>query len=254
MYEMQARANRQKQKANPPKFHGRAEEDLELWLFHIEEHFAAYTAEQNSNDSRFVDMEVPFLGVDVMAWYREFKHAMGSNPRTWPLFKHQIRARYRDSDYEFKLLTKMHDLQVTTTQQKYSTKFTQLLSMSSISMPEIVKRWFYQKNLRSDTSSYVSQHFPLTLKNTIDHAQRFEDAREQPRSKPSSVSGLPKPNRKDNRYQQVKGRYSDAKAQNPPKPITTLGGCTPDPTCFTCGVKGHKSPECPRRGTGASKN
>ncbi|GMF36747.1 unnamed protein product [Phytophthora lilii] len=80
---------------------------------------------------------------------------------------------------------------------------------------------------------------------------RFEDAREQPRGKPSSVSGLPKPNRKDNRYQQVKGRNSDAKAQNPPKPITTLGGGTPDPSCFTCGVKGHKSPECPRRGNGA---
>ncbi|ETO80889.1 hypothetical protein F444_04710 [Phytophthora nicotianae P1976] len=41
MYEMQSRANRQKQKANQPKFHGRADDDLELWLFHIEEHFAA---------------------------------------------------------------------------------------------------------------------------------------------------------------------------------------------------------------------
>ncbi|KAG2780973.1 hypothetical protein Pcac1_g8924 [Phytophthora cactorum] len=153
MYEMQARANRQKQKANPPKFHGRADDDLELWLFHIEEHFAAYTVEQSSNDSRFVDMVVPFLGVDVMAWYHEFKHAMGSNPRTWPLFKQQIRARYRDSDYEFKLLTKIHDLQVSGTQQEYSTKVMQLLSMSSIDMPEVVKRWFYQQNLRAETNS-----------------------------------------------------------------------------------------------------
>ncbi|KAG3113224.1 hypothetical protein PI125_g7520 [Phytophthora idaei] len=80
-HEMQARANRQKQKSSPPKFHGRADDDLELWLFHIEEHFAAYTVEQSSNDSRFVDMVVPFLGVDVMAWYREFKHAMGSSGR-----------------------------------------------------------------------------------------------------------------------------------------------------------------------------
>ncbi|GMF37008.1 unnamed protein product [Phytophthora lilii] len=73
----------------------------------------------------------------------------------------------------------------------------------------------------------LPQHCPPTLKDTIDHAQRFEDAREQLRGKPSSVSGLPKPNRKDNRYQQVKGRNSDAKAQNPPKPITTLGGEIP---------------------------
>ncbi|ETK88336.1 hypothetical protein L915_07395 [Phytophthora nicotianae] len=87
MYEMQARANRQKQKANPPKFYGHADDDLELWLFQIEEHFAAYTLEMGSNDSRFVDMVVPFLGVDVMAWYREFNLAMGPNPRTWSLFK-----------------------------------------------------------------------------------------------------------------------------------------------------------------------
>ncbi|KAG3107425.1 hypothetical protein PI125_g12745 [Phytophthora idaei] len=51
MYEMQARANHEKQKANPPKFQGRADDDLELWLFHIEEHFATYTVEQSSNDS-----------------------------------------------------------------------------------------------------------------------------------------------------------------------------------------------------------
>ncbi|ETP32099.1 hypothetical protein F442_19129 [Phytophthora nicotianae P10297] len=70
----------QKQKANPPKFHGRADDDLELWLLHIEEHFAAYTLEMEKNDSRFVEVVVPFLDVDIMAWYGEFKHAIGTNP------------------------------------------------------------------------------------------------------------------------------------------------------------------------------
>ncbi|KAG2830563.1 hypothetical protein PC113_g21087 [Phytophthora cactorum] len=256
MYEMQARANRQKQKANPPKFHGRADDDLELWLFHIEEHFAAYTVEQSSNDSRFVDMVVPFLGVDVMAWYHEFKHAMGSNPRTWPLFKQQIRARYRDSDYEFKLLTKIHDLQVSGTQQEYSTKVMQLLSMSSIDMPEVVKRWFYQQNLRAETNSYVSQNYPLTLKDTIEHAQSFEDAREAPKAKQSSAAGAIKQNRKDNRYQQPKGRGTEARtsnSHNPSKSIPNSGGGATVSTCFKCGVKGHKAPACPGTDPGAPK-
>ncbi|OWY92662.1 hypothetical protein PHMEG_00038247 [Phytophthora megakarya] len=52
----------------------------------------------------------------------------------------------------------------------------QLLSMSSINIPEIVKRWFYQQNLRADTNAYVSQHYTLTLKDIIDHTQRFEDS------------------------------------------------------------------------------
>ncbi|ETO65836.1 hypothetical protein F444_16903, partial [Phytophthora nicotianae P1976] len=55
-------------------------EMYELWLLHIEEHFAANTLEMERNDSRFVEVVVPFLGVDIMAWYGEFKHAIGTNP------------------------------------------------------------------------------------------------------------------------------------------------------------------------------
>ncbi|KAG2780458.1 hypothetical protein Pcac1_g9415 [Phytophthora cactorum] len=138
MYEMQARANHQKQKANPPKFQGRADDDLELWLFHIEEHFATYTVEQSSNDSTWLSL----------FW-------------TWTSWRGTVSG----------------------TQQEYSTKFMQLLSMSSIDMPEIVKRWFYQQNLRAETNSYVSQNSPLTLKDTIERVQRFEDAHEAPKAK-----------------------------------------------------------------------
>ncbi|ETK83310.1 hypothetical protein L917_04395 [Phytophthora nicotianae] len=189
MYEMQSRANRQKQKANQPKFHGRADDDLELWLFHIEEHF------------------------DAMSWYREFKHAMGTNPRTWSLFKQQIRARNRDSDYEFKLLTKMHDLQVSSTQQEYNTKFMQLLSMSSIDMPEVVKRWFYQQNLRPETNSYVSQNYPVTLKDTIEHVQRFEDAQNVPKLKKGTTASANTQNRKSS-SQSGKGRSTETGSSN----------------------------------------
>ncbi|GMF23322.1 unnamed protein product [Phytophthora fragariaefolia] len=132
MYEQQLRANDQKQKANPPRFYGRQNEDLELWLFHIEEHFAVYADLREGDDSRIVDMVVPVLGTDVMSWYREFKTALGDTPRTWPLFKQQIRARFRDSDFEFKLLAKMYELQPTGTQQEHTTKFMQLMSQSSV--------------------------------------------------------------------------------------------------------------------------
>lgn len=143
MFHQQARANKPKQRANPPKFQGRPDEDLELWLFHIEEHFAAYATERDSADSRFVDMVAPFLGPDVMSWYREFKSGAGANPRTWFLFKQNIksiRARFRDSDFEFKLLTKLYELQTTGTQQEYTSKFMLLLSQATIDTPEVVKR------------------------------------------------------------------------------------------------------------------
>eukprot|EP00644_Phytophthora_capsici_P006473 jgi/Phyca11/118323/e_gw1.36.512.1 len=147
-----------------------------------------------------------------MSWNREFKTILGDEPRPWSLFKQQIRARFRDSDFEFKLLTKMYELRPTGSQQEYTMKFMQFMSQSSVEMPEVVKRWFYQQHLRPDTSAYVSQSIPETLKDTIEYAQRFEDARESSRQKPSI-------------------------------PFV--------PTCHKCGVLGHISPDCPSRGTGA---
>ncbi|GMF35377.1 unnamed protein product [Phytophthora fragariaefolia] len=109
--------NTQKQKVDPPKFNGKSSEDLELWLFHIEEHLSAYASERNSPDTRFVDMVVPFLGPEAMLWYREFENTLGDSPRVWAVFKQQIRLRFCDRDYDYKLLSKLHNLRVSGTQQ-----------------------------------------------------------------------------------------------------------------------------------------
>lgn len=126
-----------------------------------------------------------------MSWYRKFKNILGDQPRTWFLFKQQIRVRFRESDFEFKLLSKLHDLQVTGSQHEYTSKFMLLLSQSSLELPEMVKRWLYQQNLRPETSSHISQNIPFTLQETIDHAQRFERAQAlqvPPKPKPDSES------------------------------------------------------------------
>ncbi|OWZ05264.1 hypothetical protein PHMEG_00022678 [Phytophthora megakarya] len=131
----------------------------------------------------------------------------------------------------------------------------QLLSMSSINIPEMVKRWFYQQNLRSETNSYVSQNCPLTLKETIEHAQRFEDARDVPKLKKGSTVGANAQNRK-NPNQHGKRRSAEAGSSNlnpPSKLIPNSGGGSVVPTCCKCGVKGHKLPEWPGRDTSAPK-
>ncbi|KAE8974976.1 hypothetical protein PR003_g26767 [Phytophthora rubi] len=265
MFEQQSRATRQKHKTDPQKFYGRAGEDLELWLFSIEEHLSSFAVERDSCDSRFVDMVVPFLGPDAMSWYRELKNILGDQPRTWFLFKQQIRVRFRESDFEFKLLSKLHDLQVTGTQHEYTSKFMLLLSQSSLELPEMVKRWLYQENLRPDTSSHISQNIPLTLQETIDHAQRFEDAR-----KPSKF----RQNQPQNQNQKGSGSTStstsastrlDAAGSTKPnfrKSKPASGTSQPKvtgfvPTCHHCGVEGHIAPACPDRqqgGGGKPKN
>ncbi|KAE9026782.1 hypothetical protein PR003_g10235 [Phytophthora rubi] len=164
IFEKQARASRQISKAEPPKFNGTAKEELELWLFQIEEHFSGYAAERDSNDSRFVDLVVPYLGTDVMSWYREFKHTLGETPRTWCGFMQQFRVRFRDSDFEYKLLSRVYDLQATGTQQEYTAKFMLLLSQSSLDLPEM---------------------------EAIRHAQRFENARKPATPKDKAASHQP---------------------------------------------------------------
>ncbi|POM78686.1 Hypothetical protein PHPALM_3757 [Phytophthora palmivora] len=87
-----------------------------------------------------------------MAWYREFSmrwatihdHGRCSNSKPDPGMVTTITS----SNYRRKCMTYKFP--------EYSTKFIQILSMSLIDMPEIVKHWFYQQNLRADTSSYVA--------------------------------------------------------------------------------------------------
>ncbi|KAG2852099.1 hypothetical protein PC129_g21280 [Phytophthora cactorum] len=67
-----------------------------------------------------------------MSWYREFKQTLGESPRNWYVLKQQLRVRFRDSDFEFELLSRLYDLRASGTQQEYTAKFMILLSQSSL--------------------------------------------------------------------------------------------------------------------------
>lgn len=68
-------------------------------------------------------------------------------------------------------------------------------------MPEVVKRWFYQQNLRADTSAYVSESIPETLHDTIEYNQRFEDSRKATRTKPAQATNSATSTHNDGRGQ-----------------------------------------------------
>ncbi|OWZ04313.1 LOW QUALITY PROTEIN: hypothetical protein PHMEG_00023808 [Phytophthora megakarya] len=138
MFAQLSRANQKNQRANPPKFMGKSDEDLELWIFQIEEHFSGYSNVRVTIRGSLTSW-FHFFGPNVMSWYQELKASIGETPRRWTLFKEQIRSRFRDSDFEFKLLIKMYDLQATVMQQEYTSKFMLLLSQL-VDMPEVVKR------------------------------------------------------------------------------------------------------------------
>ncbi|POM63288.1 hypothetical protein PHPALM_27414, partial [Phytophthora palmivora] len=221
----------QKKKGDPPTFQGNASEDLELWSFSTEQYYAQHREEMNRNTSEFVDMIFANLGTIAQTWFRDLKLSLGADqPATWDLFKIKIRERFRDRDFQQKVLTKLHDLRWQGSQQEYTTKFLHLLSQLDEELPEPVKRWMYQRNLRSETSSFISQNVSDTLQATIELAQRFEDSRPaQPGRKPDI--------KKETKPQNAAGgKVTGTQKQSQVKP-----------TCEYCGKFGHTMDVCRAR-------
>lgn len=61
-------------------------------------------------------------------------------------FKAKILERFRDRDFEKKVITKLNDLSWQGSQQEYTTKFLHLLSQLDEELPESVKRWLNQRH------------------------------------------------------------------------------------------------------------
>ncbi|KAJ0394786.1 hypothetical protein ATCC90586_007854 [Pythium insidiosum] len=120
----------------------------------------------------------------------------------------------------------------TGTQQEYTTRFLYLLSQLP-PLPEFIKRWLYQQNLRSETSAFVSQNIPQTLSEVIELAQRFEDAR---RNQPTQQGNT-----------QGKGKAKLAKVEGDKKPEGHGAKSTSDRWCPFCSVATHNTADCRKK-------
>ncbi|KAI9984945.1 hypothetical protein PInf_004248 [Phytophthora infestans] len=201
----------QKKKGNPPSFNGQTTDDLELWIFSTEQYYADCQSDMVGNTSVFVDMTFANLGPTAKTWFRDFKMSLGSQPATWAIFKAKIRERFRDSDFEHKVLSKLHQLRRTGSQQEYTTRFLHLLSQLDQTVPEFVKRWYYQQHLPEDVSSFISQHVPKTLQDVIELAHRYADSR----SAKTATTGL------NNRKNEAKTASTTGGQGNNTKPPAT---------------------------------
>ncbi|ETP27990.1 hypothetical protein F442_22727, partial [Phytophthora nicotianae P10297] len=130
------------------------------------------------------------------------------------------------------------------------TKFLYLLSQLDCDMPEIVKQWFYQQNIRAETSAFVSQNVPSPLQEVIELTQRIEDARGA-----TSTESKGAKSKKNQSEPQALGR-SPAPKRNPggqassQKAITWAKG-SDTPSCELCHKPGHSEASCLKKKAGA---
>ncbi|ETP14790.1 hypothetical protein F441_10307 [Phytophthora nicotianae CJ01A1] len=230
----------QRKKGNPPQFNGQSNDDLELWLFSTEQYYSNYSEEMEAESSDFVDTIFGNLGPAAQTWYRDFKISLGDQPATWTISKQRIRERFREADFQHKVLSRLHNLRWSGSQQAYTTKFLHLLSQLDCELPEVVKRWYYQQNLHSNTSAFVSQNVPSTLKEVIELAQRFEDSR----------ATIPGPDvQKDQRGDKPQSKPQSQKknpvaSSKPHQSLDTTGRDGDRPSCAYCEKPGHTEAVC----------
>ncbi|OWY96330.1 hypothetical protein PHMEG_00033425, partial [Phytophthora megakarya] len=122
---------------------------LGLWIFSTEQYYVDSQEDMTSNTSVFVNLIFGNLGPTAQTWYQEFKTSLSDRPATWVIFKEHIRQRFRGSDFQHKLLSKLYNLRWAGSQQAYTTKLQHLLSQLEDDLPEGVKRWVFSAEFES---------------------------------------------------------------------------------------------------------
>lgn len=222
-------------KGDPPKFAGDAGEDVDMWIFSTQTYYKdSFKDEMESQFSgNFVEMISSNLGSNAMTWFRELSTTFADRPITWDLFKVKLCERFKDKDHAYKTLTKMFDLRYKScaSQEDYASKYQTYLSTLEVDLPDIVKRWFFQRGLRADCNSHVTTQQPETYAEAVAIAQAFHNANpdKHPDRKPTDDKSalMQKPSSHKSRQ---------AKADH----LANI-------TCTACKQKGHYAPNCPDR-------
>ncbi|KAK1930430.1 hypothetical protein P3T76_014101 [Phytophthora citrophthora] len=228
-------------KKDPPMYEGKYGEDIELWIFATEPYYASRRELMEADSSDFVTMISSNLGKSVLNWYRAFIadcERLQVHP-TWPLFKRQLRTRFRPKDFEYDLRERMFRLKQRENIHDYVSKFQDLLSQTELSISELEKRFFFQNGLREETAKKIKEESPSTLQEAIEIASNFEFAHfsgRPPRTpaKPSQASS-DSGNRAPKAKQQNTKRF-EKKSKN--------DDWTKTATCRNCDKVGHISPQC----------
>jgi hypothetical protein len=160
----------------PPKYAGSINEDLELFLFQVEQFYADYDPSLRDTSPMFVSMVATFFEPTPMNVYRQFVSECESQGIvvTWPALKDRLRGRFTPPDFEFTLRERLCKLTQLASLHDYISEFMNILVQCKVPINPLDLRFYFQQGLRSETSQHLREHHPDNLDDTISIALRYD--------------------------------------------------------------------------------
>ena len=145
-----------------PKFFGRHEEDVDLWIYRIEKKFGQCGMPAGGK----VEAVADFLDGQAFHVYKELDDRGVQN---WPEFKREFRARFTMADKAIAVRDKMNALRQTGSVAEYNDKFLELKAQAG-KMEEQDALYFYLKGLESQMSMLVRKGQQKSLMESMKEA------------------------------------------------------------------------------------
>ncbi|XP_020259159.1 uncharacterized protein LOC109835598 [Asparagus officinalis] len=237
-----------KMKMDLPSFNGQMHiEEFLDWIAEVERFFEY----MEIPEERKVKLVAYRLKGGASAWWESvcLNRSRQGKPKVdrWEKMKKLLRARFLPSDYEQVLFGQYQNCrQGGRTVNEYTQEFYRLSSRNNLHESEAQQMSRYIGGLRIAIQDRVSLQQTYTLADTVSLAEKVE--RQLGRNSKGSWAASDGSRTNFNRATTEKGKGPATTAAKKPTPANPYA--KPDPIkCYRCGQPGHRSNQCPKRGT-----
>ena len=154
-----------------PTFRGKADEDVTMWLFSLE----------NALNARCIEVESARIAAAIgglqdlaQAWVRELS-LHDKLPKTWSAFKEAVAKEFTRSNNQMTLRERLWSLQQTASVSELVAKFRTIMCQVK-DMSEADKILAFQHALKPQVRAAVKLCAPKDVHEAIEKALRYEDA------------------------------------------------------------------------------
>ncbi|CAF1505899.1 unnamed protein product, partial [Didymodactylos carnosus] len=159
----------------PPLFYGKELENVNTWLFQVEEIFKVKNV-QGEQQLHYVST---LLREAALQWWHNERKQINDNRgppiRTFDEFKIRIKSNFQAPHHQQMLRRQLRSLRQTRNVQTYVYDFRNILGQID-SMDEMDKVMYFQEGLRGRAKAEVGYRAPTTLNDAIQVAITFDTA------------------------------------------------------------------------------